>query len=147
MAASPLFFERLIVEFLVAMGYGGSIEDAGQAVGQSGDGGIDGVIKEDRLGLDTIYLQAKRWQGTVGRPVVQAFAGALAGQHARRGVLITTSTFSADAKMYVKSIEQRIVLIDGRELASYMFDFGVGAVPVGRPYVLKRADPDFFEDA
>ena len=91
------------------------------------------MIKEDRLGLDTIYLQAKRWDGTVGRPVVQAFAGALAGQHARRGVLITTSTFSSDALVYVKGIEQRIVLIDGRTLAGYMFDFGVGAVPVGQP--------------
>ena len=132
-AASPAFFEHLIVELLVAMGYGGSQEDAGKAVGQSGDGGIDGVIKEDRLGLDTIYLQAKRWDGTVGRPVVQAFAGALAGQHARRGVLITTSTFSSDALAHVKGIEQRIVLIDGRTLAGYMFDFGVGAVPVGQP--------------
>jgi restriction system protein len=146
-AASPAFFEHLIVELLVAMGYGGSQEDAGKAVGQSGDGGIDGVIKEDRLGLDTIYLQAKRWDGTVGRPVVQAFAGALAGQHARRGVLITTSTFSSDALAYLKGIEQRIVLIDGRTLAGYMFDFGVGAVPVGQPYVLKRVDLDFFEDA
>jgi restriction system protein len=103
--AKSEFLEDLIVQLLVAMGYGGSQEDAGQAVGQTGDGGIDGVIKEDRLGLDTIYLQAKRWDGTVGRPIVQAFAGALAGQHARRGVLITTSTFSSDAKDYVKGIE------------------------------------------
>jgi restriction system protein len=110
------------------------------------DGGIDGVIKEDRLGLDTIYLQAKRWDGTVGRPIVQAFAGALAGQHARRGVLITTSTFSSDAKDYVKGIEQRIVLIDGRELARLMFDFGVGVIPVGQPYELKRVDLDFFDE-
>ena len=146
-AASPAFFERLIVQLLVGMGYGGSQEDAGQAVGQRGDGGIDGVIKEDRLGLDTIFLQAKRWDGTVGRPTVMAFAGALAGQHARRGVLITTSTFSADAQSYVKGIEQRIVLIDGRALAGYMFDFGIGAVQVGQPYVLKRVDLDFFEEA
>ena len=145
-AASPTFFERLIVQLLVAMGYGGSQEDAGKAVGQAGDGGIDGVIKEDRLGLDTIYLQAKRWDSTVGRPVVQAFAGALVGQHARRGVLITTSTFSADAQAYVKGIEQRIVLIDGRELARLMFDFGVGVVPVGQPYEMKRVDLDFFPE-
>jgi restriction system protein len=146
-AASPTLFERLTVELLVAMGYGGSQEDGGKAVGQSGDGGIDGVIKEDRLGLHTIYLQAKRWDGTVGRPVVQAFAGALAGQHARRGVLIASSTFSSPAQAYVKGIEQRILLIDGRELAGYLFDFGVGGVPVGQPHVLKRVDLAFFEEA
>ena len=144
--AKSEFLEDLIVRLLVAMGYGGSQEDAGQAVGQTGDGGIDGVIKEDRLGLDTIYLQAKRWDSTVGRPVVQAFAGALVGQHARRGVLITTSTFSSDAQAYVKGIEQRIVLIDGRELARLMFDFGVGVVPVGQPYEMKRVDLDFFPE-
>ena len=108
-------------------------EDAGKAIGQSGDGGIDGVIKEDRLGLDTIYLQAKRWEGNVGRPVVQAFVGSLAGQHARRGVLITTSDFSGEARKYVKGIEQRIILIDGAELARLMFEFGVGVTPVGSP--------------
>lgn len=125
---------------------GGSQEDAGQAIGQTGDGGIDGVIKEDRLGIDAIYLQAKRWDATVGRPIVQAFVGALAGRHAQREVLITTSTFSADALAYVGGIAQRIVLIDGRQLARYMVDFGVGVVPVGQPYVLKRVDPDFFGD-
>jgi restriction system protein len=145
-AASPSFFEQLIVQLLVAMGYGGSQEDAGKAVGQTGDGGIDGVIKEDRLGLDTIFLQAKRWDSTVGRPTVQAFAGALAGKHARRGVLITTSTFSADARAYVGEIEQRIVLINGRELTSLMFEYGVGAVPIGQPYELKRVDLDFFDE-
>jgi len=144
--ADPSFFEQLVVQLLVAMGYGGSQEDAGMAVGKSGDGGIDGVIKEDRLGLDTIYLQAKKWDGTVGRPVVHAFAGALAGKHARRGVLITTSTFSTDARAYVSSIEQRIVLIDGRELAKLMFEFGVGVAPSGPPYVMKRVDPDFFPE-
>lgn len=145
-ASSPTFFEQLIVQLLVAMGYGGSQEDAGKAVGQTGDGGIDGVIKEDRLGLDTIYLQAKRWEGTVGRPTVQAFAGALAGKHARRGVLITTSTFSADARAYVGEIEQRIVLVNGKELASLMFEYGIGVVPISQPYELKRVDLDFFED-
>jgi len=145
-AASPAFFEQLVVDLLVAMGYGGSQADAGKAIGQSGDGGIDGVIKEDRLGLDTIYLQAKRWEGNVGRPVVQAFVGSLAGQHARRGVLITTSDFSSDARKYVEGIEQRVILIDGTELARLMFEFGVGVTPVGSPYVLKRVDLDFFDD-
>lgn len=145
-AGSPRFFEELVVELLVAMGYGGSQADAGKAIGQSGDGGIDGVIKEDRLGLDTLYVQAKRWEGNVGRPVVQAFVGSLAGHHARRGVLITTSDFSADARKYVEGIEQRIILIDGAELARLMFEFGVGVTPVGSPYVLKRVDLDFFED-
>lgn len=145
-AANPTFFEQLVVNLLVAMGYGGSQADAGRAIGQSGDGGIDGVIKEDRLGLDTIYLQAKRWEGKVGRPVVQAFVGSLAGQHARRGVLITTSDFSTEARAYVQGIEQRIILIDGQELARLMFEFGVGVTPVGLPYVLKRVDLDFFYD-
>ena len=143
--ADPTFFERLIVQLLVAMGYGGSQDDAGRAVGQTGDGGIDGVIKEDRLGLDAIYVQAKRWDGTVGRPTVQAFAGSLDGQHARRGVLITTSTFSNEARAYVNGIEKRIVLIDGRELARLMFEFDVAVTQTGPPYILKRVDLDFFE--
>ena len=146
-AASPAFFEQLVVDLLVAMGYGGSQADAGKAIGQSGDGGIDGVINQDRLGLDTIYLQAKRWEGNVGRPVVQAFVGSLAGQHARRGVLITTSDFSGEARNYVEGIEQRIILVDGAELARLMFEFGVGVTPVGTPYVLKRVDIDFFDEA
>ena len=145
-AAKPEQFERWVVQLLVAMDYGGSQHDAGKAVGQSGDGGIDGVIKEDRLGLDSIYLQAKRWEGTVGRPVVQAFAGSLDGQHARRGVLITTSSFSADARTYVAGIEKRIVLVDGKEFARLMFEYGVGVAAVGQPYVLKRVDLDFFEE-
>jgi restriction system protein len=145
-AASPAFFEGLVVQLLVAMGYGGSQADAGKAIGQSGDGGIDGVIKEDRLGLDTLYLQAKRWEGTVGRPVVQSFVGSLEGQHARRGVLITTSDFSVDARKYVQGIEKRIILIDGTELGRLMFEFGVGVTPTGLPYVLKRVDLDFFDD-
>ena len=145
-AASPSFFEGLVVQLLVAMGYGGSQADAGKAIGQSGDGGIDGVIKEDRLGLDTLYLQAKRWEGTVGRPVVQSFVGSLEGQHARRGVLITTSDFSAEARKYVLGIEKRIILIDGTELARLMFEFGVGVTPTGPPYLLKRLDLDFFDD-
>ncbi len=145
-AASPAFFEQLVVDLLVAMGYGGSQSDAGKAIGQSGDGGIDGIIKEDRLGLDTLYLQAKRWEGVVGRPVVQSFVGSLEGQHARRGVLITTSDFSAEARKYVQGIEKRIILMDGLELTRLMFEFGVGVTPIGAPYVLKRVDLDFFDD-
>ena len=133
-ASDSTFLEHLIVQLLIAMGYGGPQEDAGLVWGKTGDGGIDGVIRQDRLGLDTIYLQAKNQQATVGREIVQAFAGALAGQHARRGVLITTSTFSSGARTYVEGIEQRIVLIDGRALAGHMFDFGVGATSVGQPY-------------
>ena len=116
--SSPAFFERLVVELLVAMGYGGSRKDAGQTIGRSGDGGIDGVIKEDRLGLDAIYIQAKRWEGVVGRPEIQKFAGALQGQRAKKGVFITTSGFSKEAIEYVSMIENRIVLIGGKELTS-----------------------------
>ena len=105
---SPRFFENLVVDLLVAMGYGGSKADAGQAVGQSGDGGIDGIINEDKLGLDVVYIQAKRWEGTVGRPVVQAFAGSLEGHRAKKGVLITTSQFSQDARDYITKIEKKV---------------------------------------
>lgn len=143
--SSPAFFEKLVVDLLVAMGYGGTAEDAGQAVGGSGDGGVDGIIKEDKLGLDAVYVQAKRWSGTVGRPVVQAFAGSLEGHRARKGVLITTSDFSADAKEYVEKIEKRIVLIGGQQLAEYMIDHDVG-VAAGRTYTVKRLDQDYFDD-
>lgn len=142
---SPKFFERLVVQLIVAMGYGGSIEDAGRAIGQSGDDGVDGIIKEDRLGLDVIYLQAKRWEGTVGRPDVQRFAGSLEGQRARKGIFITTSRFSPDAKEYVTRIEKKIVLIDGEQLANLMIDFNVGVTEAAR-YVIKRIDHDYFED-
>jgi restriction system protein len=141
----PVFFERLVVELLVAIGYGGSLKDAGQAVGRSGDGGIDGVIKEDRLGLDYIYIQAKRWDGTVGRPVVQAFAGALDEQKARKGVMITTSTFSQDARNFVKRIERKIVLIDGEELTKLMIEYNVG-VAIEETYTIKKIDLDYFEE-
>lgn len=123
---SPTFFERLVVDLLVAMGYGGSRKDAGKAIGRSGDDGIDGIIKEDKLGLDAILVQAKRWGNTVGRPVVQAFAGSLEGQRAKKGILITTSQFSQDARDYVNRIEKKIVLIDGSQLADYMIDHGIG---------------------
>jgi restriction system protein len=136
---SPKFFERLVVDLLVAMGYGGSRKDAGQAVGQSGDAGIDGIIKEDKLGLDVVYIQAKRWEGVVGRPVVQAFAGSLEGQRARKGVLITTSKFSPEAFAYVGIIEKKIVLIDGAQLAQLMLDHGVGVNEVVS-YAVKRVD-------
>jgi restriction system protein len=142
---SPRFFETLVVDLLVAMGYGGSRRDAGQAVGQSGDGGIDGIIKEDKLGLDVVYIQAKRWEATVGRPVVQTFAGSLAGQKARKGVLITTSQFSQEAKDYVNKIEMKIVLIDGEQLAQFMIDHGIGVTEVAS-YTIKKADLDYFGD-
>ena len=128
MKCSPQFFERLVVEVLVAMGYGGSLKDAGEAVGQSGDEGIDGIIKEDKLGLDAIYIQAKRWENTIGRPTVQAFAGALMGKKANKGVLITTSKFSKEAQQYVTKIDKKIVLISGEQLAELMIDHGVGGI-------------------
>jgi restriction system protein len=145
-AASPSFFENLVVELLVSMGYGGSREDAGEAVGRSGDGGIDGIIKEDRLGLDFIYVQAKRWNATVGRPDIQAFAGSLEGQRARKGVFITTSQFTREAYDYVSRIEKRIVLIEGAELAELMIDYGVGVTEVAT-YQIYRLDADYFDDA
>jgi restriction system protein len=144
-ACSPAFFETLVVDLLVAMGYGGSRKDAGRAIGQSGDEGIDGIIKEDRLGLDVVYVQAKRWSASVGRPVVQGFAGSLDGQRARKGVLITTSEFSKDARDYVAKIEKKIVLIDGAELTRLMIDFGVGVTEVAS-YSVKKADLDYFGD-
>jgi restriction system protein len=140
---SPSFFERLVVELLVKMGYGGSIKDAGQAIGRSGDEGIDGIIKEDKLGLDVIYVQAKRWDRTVGRPELQQFAGALQGQRARKGVFITTSSFTNDAKSYVTGIDNKIVLIDGEGLAQLMIDHNVG-VTIDTVYELKRIDLVYF---
>lgn len=143
-ACSPEFFEQLVVDLLVAMGYGGSRADAGHAVGGSGDGGIDGIIKEDRLGLDAVYIQAKRWEGSVGGPVVQAFAGSLMGQKASKGVMITTSHYTKDAQAYVEKIEKKIVLIDGPRLAELMMDFGIGVTEVAS-YSIKRLDSDYFE--
>lgn len=141
---SPSFFERLVVDLLVAMGYGGSRSDAGRAIGKSGDGGIDGIINEDRLGLDVIYLQAKRWEGTVGRPEIQKFAGALQGQRASKGVFITTSSFTKDAIEYANVITSKIILIDGERLASLMIEHDVAVGRVGS-YVLKRIDNDYFD--
>lgn len=139
------FFERLVVELLVAMGYGGSFEDAGRAVGRTGDGGIDGVIKEDKLGLDQVVIQAKKWSSNaVGRPDVQSFAGSMEGFRASKGVFITTSTFSAPAVEYVSAIQRRIVLIDGTTLAQLMIDYGIGVTPI-RTITLNRLDSDYFE--
>ena len=141
----PSLFERLVVELLVKMGYGGSRKDAGQAIGRTGDEGIDGIIKEDRLGLDIIYIQAKRWDSTVGRPEIQKFAGALQGQRARKGVFITTSSFSKDARDFTSLIDTKIVLIDGEELAQLLIDHNVAVTPV-RSYEVKRVDSDYFAE-
>nr|MBA3334907.1 restriction endonuclease [Acidobacteriota bacterium] len=130
---------------LVKMGYGGTLQEAGQAVGRSGDGGIDGIINEDRLGLDVIYLQAKRWEGNVSRPEIQKFAGALQGKRARKGVFITTSDFTKEAREYVAMIDSKIILIDGEELAEMMIDYNVG-VSVATTYEIKRIDSDYFTE-
>lgn len=145
---SPSFFERLVVELLVKMGYGGSIKDAGKAIGKTGDEGIDGTIKEDKLGLDIIYVQAKRWQAgnIVGRPELHKFVGALAGQGAKKGIFITTSSFSKDALSYSPKNETKIVLIDGVQLAQLMIDYNLG-VSVQRSYEIKRLDSDYFEES
>lgn len=142
-SCSPNFFERLVVELLVNMGYGGTRQDAGQAIGRSGDEGIDGIIKEDRLGLDVIYLQAKRWENTVSRPEIQKFAGALQGKRAKKGVFITTSEFTREAREFAAGIDNKLILIDGEELAEYMIDFNVG-VSIVNSYEIKRIDSDYF---
>lgn len=142
--APPTFFEQLVVDLLVAMGYGGSRVDAGQALGQSGDGGIDGIIKEDRLGLDIVYLQAKRWEAPVGSPEVRNFTGSLEGHGAQKGVLITTSKFTKDATEFAKRLQQKkLVLIDGEKLTELMMDFGVGVSKVAS-YTVQKIDPDYF---
>jgi restriction system protein len=144
-AAAPDFFERLVVELLLKMGYGGSRQDAGRAIGRSGDGGIDGIINEDRLGLDSIYLQAKRWENPVGRPEIQKFAGALAEHRAKKGVFITTSTFTKEALASATKHDARIVLIDGEKLATLMIDHGLG-VTLEASYEVKRIDSDYFSE-
>jgi restriction system protein len=142
---SPIFFERLVIDLLVKMGYGGTRKDAGQAIGKRGDEGIDGIIKEDRLGLDIVYIQAKRWDNVVSRPEIQKFAGALQGQRAKKGIFITTSHFSDGAKDYVSRIESKIVLIDGDTLAQLMIDYGIGVTTIAT-YELKRIDSDYFTE-
>jgi restriction system protein len=144
-SASPSLFEKLVVELLLKMGYGGSRLDAGRAIGRSGDEGVDGIINEDRLGLDIIYVQAKRWEATVGRPEVQKFAGALQGQRAKKGVMITTSTFSSEARAYVAQIDNKIALIDGEQLAGLMIDHNLGVAPVAS-YEIKKVDTDYFTE-
>jgi restriction system protein len=144
-ACSPSFFERLVVELLLAMGYGGTRADAGRAIGQSGDGGIDGIIDEDRLGLDSIYIQAKRWDSVVGRPEIQKFVGALQGQRAHKGVFITTSDFTKEAQEYVKNITNKVVLINGFTLARFMIENNVG-VSIAATYQVKKIDSDYFVD-
>jgi restriction system protein len=140
---SPTFFEQLVIELLVKMGYGGSLADAGRAIGKTGDEGIDGIIKEDKLGLDIIYIQAKRWDSTVGRPEIQKFVGALAGKGAKKGVFITTSKFSEQARSYLPN-DMKVVLIDGLQLTNYAIEFNLG-VSVVSEYQIKRLDLDYFE--
>ena len=144
---TPAFFERLVVDLIVRMGYGGSIRDAGEAIGKTGDEGIDGTIKEDKLGLDVIYIQAKRWQvgNVVGRPELHKFVGALAGQGAKKGIFITTSSFTKEALGYIPRNETKIVLIDGVQLANLMIEYNLGVTPQ-RSYEIKRLDSDYFEE-
>lgn len=143
---NPFRFERLVLDLLLAMGYGGSREEAATVTQKSGDEGIDGLINEDRLGLDCIYVQAKRWQNSVGRPEIQSFVGALAGKHAGKGIFITTSSFASGAIEYAKSISQRVILIDGTRLAELMIQHNVGVAKV-YAYEIKRIDSDYFEES
>lgn len=142
-SASPAFFERMVVDLLLRMGYGGTREDAGQVVGKSGDGGIDGIIKADRLGLDVIYIQAKRWDGDIGSSEIRNFIGALSVHKAEKGVFITTSGFNKNAREAASKVNSNIVLIDGPTLAGLMIDFGLGVSSVST-YEIKRIDSDFF---
>lgn len=142
---SPTFFETLVIDVLVKMGYGGTRKDAGKAIGKSGDGGIDGIINEDRLGLDVIYIQAKKWENSVGRPEIQKFAGALQGQRAKKGIFITTSEFTKEAKEFASKIESKIILIDGETLTQLMIDYNIGVNPIAS-YELKRIDSDYFTE-
>jgi restriction system protein len=145
LSMKPAAFEKLVIDVLVKMGYGGTRKNAGRAIGKTGDEGIDGIINEDRLGLDIIYIQAKRWQGVVSRPEIQKFAGALQGKRARKGIFITTSYFSQEARQYVSQIDNKIVLIDGELLANLIIDHNVG-VSVVASYEIKRIDSDYFEE-
>ena len=143
--SSPSFFEILVIDLLVKMGYGGSRKDAGQAVGGSGDEGIDGIIKEDKLGLDAIYIQAKRWENKISRPEVQKFAGALQGKKAKKGIFITTSTFTKEAEQFASSIDNKIILIDGERLAELMIEHNVRVSTV-TSYEVKKVDTDYFDE-
>lgn len=141
----PFRFERLVLDLMLAMGYGGSREEAATVTQKSNDEGIDGLINEDRLGLDRLYVQAKRWKDSVGRPQIQNFVGALAGQHAQKGIFITTSDFSAGAREYVKNLPQRVILVDGERLAELMIEHNIG-VSRAYSYEIKRVDSDYFEE-
>lgn len=143
MKCSPKFFEGIVVDLLLKMGYGGSRKDAGKSIGQTGDGGIDGIIKEDKLGLDIIYIQAKRWENTVGRPEIQRFAGALQGHRANKGIFITTGSFSKEARDYANSINTKIILIDGEILTRLMIEYNVGVSAI-ETYEVKKIDSDYF---
>lgn len=143
--ASPRFFEKLVIDLLVKMGYGGSLKDAGESVGRRGDGGIDGIIKEDKLGLDVIYIQAKRWKNPVGSQEVRNFVGSLAGRRANKGVFIITSTFRKDAWEYIKTVPYKVILIDGEKLSQFMMEHDVGVSKVSS-YEIKKVDLDYFEE-
>lgn len=144
-ASTPSHFEQIVVDVITSMGYGGSRQEAGKAIGKSGDEGIDGIINEDRLGLDTIYLQAKRWENPVGRPEIQKFVGALAGQQANKGIFITTSSFTREAEEYARKITQKVILVSGNQLARLMIEHNVGVSTIAS-YELKKIDSDYFAD-
>ncbi len=141
--STPGFFEKLVIDLLLKMGYGGSRKDAGEAIGKVGDEGIDGIIKEDKLGLDVIYVQAKKWEGIVGRPEIHKFVGALEGKRAKKGIFITSSAFTKEANEYVAQIGTKVILIDGNALANFMIDNDVGVAEVAN-YRIKRIDTDYF---
>ncbi len=142
---TPVFFENLVIDLLVRMGYGGSKKEAGKAIGKSGDGGIDGIINEDKLGLDTIYIQAKKWENNVPIKEIRDFAGALLGQKARKGIFITTSGYPKSAYDYVKNIEHKIILIDGKKLTELMIENNLG-LSIQMKYEVKKIDTDYFEE-
>ena len=144
-ACSPAFFERMVIDILIGMGYGGSRKDAGQAIGQVGDEGIDGIINEDRLGLDVIYIQAKRWKGKIGRPEVQKFSGALQGKRAKKGVFITTSDFTTEAREFVTNIEAKIILLSGTQVAELLWENNIG-ITTSISYEVKKMDLDYFTE-
>jgi len=143
--SSPSRFEEIVVDLLVGMGYGGSRADAAQVLGKSRDEGIDGLINEDRLGLDVIYVQAKQWGNAVGRPEIQKFAGALSGQHARKGIFVTSSEFTKEARDFAAKIENKIILVDGRRMAELMIEHGIGVSTIST-FAVKRVDSDYFEE-
>jgi len=140
---SSRFFEKLVVDLVLSMGYGGSRQEAGRLTNKGSDEGIDGIINEDKLGLDVIYVQAKRWENNVSRPEIQKFAGALQGRRAKKGIYITTSFFTKEAHEFVKSIDSKVVLIDGERLAELMVEYNVG-VAVVQSFHLKKIDADYF---